>query len=184
MIFVILLFVFYKVKNQNDDNDTPTNNRYDSRGFDHNKIHENGTKFDDYGYDYYGYDADGFNCNGYNRVGRNRNNQYNRLFDVTSCKEEGFSNPRIYHIAISDHARERFCERLSIFDEQKMYNQACVAYKFGKSKRQIKKSSQYFVEKIENRYEDGIVLIYKGFIYVYSSDNVLITVYKNERIPL
>lgn len=42
----------------------------------------------------------------------------------------------------------------------------------------------FSVEEIESRYSDGIVLIYHGFIYMFSSENKLITTYRNDRIPL
>ena len=40
------------------------------------------------------------------------------------------------------------------------------------------------MEEREKNHENGVLLIYKGYIYVFSADNVLITVYKNDDIPL
>lgn len=161
-----------------------TKSKYDSRGFDHNHIHRNGTKYDDFGFDFYGYNSDGYNSDGYNACGKNNKGQYNRLFDAKSCDEEGFYDPKQHPIALSTHARERMKERLRIFDFQKMDKYAIDAYRFGRSKRQIKKSSAYLVDEIEQRDKNNIVLIYRNYIYIFSCENVLITVYKNDKIPL
>lgn len=158
--------------------------RYDSRGFDHNHIHRNGTKFDDHGYDYWGYDKSGYNRQGYNKKGRNRKGQYDRFFDTTACDEEGFLDPYEYPIGLPNHARERLAERLGINDPDKMELQAIAAYRYGRSKRQIKKTSAYLIEEIEQRHSNGVVLIYKNYIYLFSYDNELITVFKNDKIPL
>lgn len=32
--------------------------------------------------------------------------------------------------------------------------------------------------------KNSVVLIYRGYIYIFSDDNKLITVYKNDRLPL
>lgn len=164
----------------------PRNNRkyFDWRGFDHNHIHRNGTKYDDYGYDYYGYNALGYNRQGYNHLGKNAKGQYDRRFDTFSSTKEGFLDPEINPVVLSTHAKERFQERLGIFDVEKMQAFAEQAYRFGKSKRQIKPSSAYLVEELEQKYDESVILIYKGYIYIFSLDNVLKTVYKNERIPL
>ena len=114
---------------------------YDKRGFDHNQVHRNGTKYDDVGFDYYGYDVDGYNQHGYNRAGKNRKGQYDRFFDTKAYAEDGFCNPNRYPIALTTHAKERFRERLGINDSQKMIMLTKEAYRFGKSKRQIKKTS-------------------------------------------
>ena len=58
------------------------------------------------------------------------------------------------------------------------------AYRFGKSKCQIKKTSAYLIEEIEKRHQHGIVLIFRNYVYVFFCENVLITVYKNDKIPL
>ena len=158
--------------------------RYDSRGFDCNRIHKNGTKYDDFGFDFYGYDANGYNHQGYNRQGRNCKGQYDRFFDTTSSDVEGFYNPRIHKIFVTPHAAERFRERLGITDSQKMQKLATEAYRFGKSKRQIKKTSAYLVEEVEQKYDNSVVLIYRNVVYIFTCDNVLKTLYRNDRIPL
>lgn len=177
-LFAIILFLLFLPKKRK------SKSHYDKRGFSHNRIHKNGTKFDDYGYDYFGYDRNGYNQQGYNKFGKNQKGQYDRFFDTTSCEAEGFYNPRIYSIALSAHARERFAERLGISNLYKMETQTIDAYRFGKSKRQIKKTSAFLVEEIEQRHQNGIVLIFRNYIYVFSCENVLITVYKNDKIPL
>lgn len=179
VLIILIVFIVFRIKNTDEKE-----SKYNSRGFDHNRIHRNGTKYDDYGFDYYGYDADGYNQHGYNRNGKNSKSQYDRFFDTTSCEMEGFNNPNVYPIVLSTHARERFCERLGIKDSQKMEMFAIEAYRFGKSKRQIKKTSAYLVEEIENKYDNSVVLIYRNVIYIFSCDNVLKTLYKNEKIPL
>ena len=179
-IIIILIVLICFVLGNSDK----SKRKYNSRGFDHNKIHRNGTKYDDNGFDYYGFDANGYNQNGYNRKGKNCKGQYDRFFDTTSSEREGFNNPEVYPIVLSTHARERFCERLGIKDSQKMEMLAREAYRFGKSKRQIKKSSAFQVEEIENKYENSVVLIYQNVIYIFSCDNVLKTLYKNDKIPL
>lgn len=158
--------------------------RYDHRGFDHNHIHRNGTKYDDDGFDYAGFNADGFNRQGYNAFGRDVKGRYDRWHDTTSAAEEGFYPPGLYPVALTDHARLRLQERLRITDPVQMQNTAEAAYRFGKSKRQIKKTSGYWAEEIEQKHGNSAVLIYKNFIYVFSMENVLITVYRNDKIPL
>lgn len=158
--------------------------KYDRRGFDNNRNHKNGTKYDDFGFDFYGYDIEGYSKQGYNRYGKNRKGQYDRFFDITSCECEGFYNLKNYPITLTTHARERFCERLGITDFKKMDMFTIEAYRFGKSKRQIKKTSAYLVDEIEQNHDNSVVLIYKNTIYIFSCENVLKTVYKNNKIPL
>ena len=158
--------------------------QYDYRGFDWNHIHRNGTKYDDFGYDFYGYDAEGFNKQGYNKNGRNRSGKYDRYNDTTSNAEEGFSNPFDAPVALTDHAQKRFVERLGITDYATMRARTVSAYRYGKSKRQIKKTSAHLVEEIEQKYDNSVVLVYKNYIYVFTCENALKTVFKNERIPL
>ena len=177
LIAIILLVVFGANKHK-------SKGRYNRRGFDRNRVHKNGTKFDEYGYDYFGYDKDGYDQQGYNKFGKNEKGQYDRFFDTTSWENEGFYNPKEYPIALSTHARERFCERLGIYDAQKMDMQTLDAYRFGKSKCQIKKTSSYLVDEIEQKHENSVVLIYRNTIYIFSCDNVLKTLYKNDKIPL
>jgi hypothetical protein len=158
--------------------------RYDPRGFDHNRIHRNGTKYDDEGFDYAGFNAAGFNRQGYTAWGRDEKGRYDRLHDTTSPAEEGFYPPDAYPIAVTDHARLRLQERLGIKDPAQMEGAAAAAYRYGKSKRQIKKTSASLVDEIEQKHDNSAVLIYKNFIYVFSMENVLITVYRNDKIPL
>lgn len=179
ILIAIILFLVFTTKKSKKKKYS-----YDSRGFDNSRIHKNGTKYDDFGFDFYGYDIEGYNREGYNRIGKNIKGQYNRFFDTTACDNDGFYDPKVYPIAFSPHAKERFGERLGITDLQKMNMLTIDAYRFGKSKRQIKKTSAYLVDEIEQKYDNSIVLIYKNVIYIFSCDNVLKTLYKNDKIPL
>lgn len=172
--------------------------KYNSNGFDRKGRHKNGTKYDDFGYDARGYDKNGFdrqgydvkgydcvgyNRQGYNKFGKNAKGQYNRLFDLY-YSEDGFRNPRLYPIGVTNHARERMMERMHIQNVQDIEGISFDAYRYGKSKRQIKKSSSAIIEEIENRHKSSVLLVYRGYIFVFSDDNKLITVYRNDRIPL
>ncbi len=174
----------------------------DQRGFDRKGIHKNGTKYDDFGYDIKGfdkngynrygfdlngYDAHGFNDEGYNIDGRNSNGKYNRLYDKRSYiqdrySREGFLNPQIYHVELTNHAKERIYERYPNGNNINADKLAQEAYAYGKRSYQIMKTSASVLREIENRYENGIALIYKGYIYIFSEENVLITMYKNEKV--
>ena len=161
---------------------------YNSRGFDNNHLHKNGTKYDDFGFDYYGYDVSGYNANGYTAYGRDKNNRYNRMFDTYAFRnnefsEDRFRNPQIYPFSVSDHAKQRMAERVNITGFS-MLDLAFDAYCYGKSSRQLKKSSAIYVKEIEDKYDDSVVLIYRNYIYIFSTDNVLKTVYKNDKIIL
>ena len=173
-------------------------NKYNSRGFNRRGIHRNGTKFDDFGYDsrgydrngydrqgydQSGYDIEGYNRNGYNQTGKNRKGQYNRIFDA-HFEEDGFYSIRRYPLGVTAHARQRMIERIPAQNLCDLDKLAHEAYCYGKSKRQVKKSSAALIEEIENQHNNGRVLIYRGYIYIFSEENVLITVYKNDRIPL
>ena len=98
--------------------------------------------------------------------------------------QDGFYNYKRYPLGVSTHARQRMTERMNIKNPRDIDKLAREAYCYGKSKRQVKKSSAALIAEIENSHENGIVLIHKGYIYIFSEDNTLITVYKNERIPL
>ena len=171
---------------------------YNHRGFNKKGIHKNGTKYDESGYDYrgfdrngydsHGFDVDGFNrlgycIAGYNRQGKNQKGQYNRFYDL-NYSEDGFLDFRRYPIGVTNHARQRMMERMSIQNHRDMDKITQEAYCYGKSKRQVKKSSAVIMEEIEKSHGNGVLLIHKGYIYVFSENNVLITVYKNDRIPL
>ncbi len=129
-------------------------------------------------------DKSSFNRFGYNAYGKNEKGQYNRFYDTQSFKEEGFYSPQLYPIALTDHARERMYERLDLHTSKEMMINASNAYKYGKSKRQIKKTSAGLIDDIEQRYNGSKVLIYQNHVYIFTENNVLITVYKNYRIPL
>lgn len=186
LLIVLLIVAIVVLRRGRSEDTTPTipPSRYNDRGFDHNRIHRNGTKYDDCGFDYDGYNAKGYNAHGYTAKGRNEKGQYNRLYDTTSGPEEGFLSPTDHPVGISTHANERIMERLGIYDQQKLRETAKNAYKHGKSKRQIKKTSAYLVEELEKKHEGRIVLIYHNYIYIFAQDNSLVTVYKNDRIPL
>lgn len=118
------------------------------------------------------------------RLEKNAKGQYDRFYDTKSHDEEGFYDPRNYPIALTDHAQKRLQERLGIESLVEMRKCAVDAYRFGKSKRQIKKTSAALADEIEQKYENSIVLIYRNHIYVFTCENVLKTVFKNDRIPL
>lgn len=171
---------------------------YDSRGFDRKRLHRNGTRFDDTGFDFRGldaggfdrrgydlrgYDRRGFDRTGYDRHGKNAQGQYDRLHDP-EASADGFLDLRLYPIGVTTHARQRIAERLPARVSGNADALAQEAYRHGRSKRQIKKSSAALIEEIEARYENSVVLIHRGYIYIFSEENTLITVYKNDRIPL
>lgn len=156
---------------------------YDNRGFDHNHIHKNGTKFDDYGFDYWGYDAEGYCEKGYDRNGKNRKGQYNRIYDTYSA-QDGLNDVRFYPISITPHAQMRMRERLGITDYQEMNELVFDAYRFGKSKRQIRKSSAFLVEECERNHDGNIILIYHNIVFVFSKDNSVVSLFPNDKFPL
>lgn len=140
------------------------------------------TKYEDAGYDKNDFNIEGYNINGINAKGK-----YNRLYDKQSYinsdyNREGFLNPRIYPVVVGKHARERIYERhisASNIDADKLVRDA---YSYGKSAYQIKKTSAAELKEIEERHENGIALIYHGYIYIFSQDNKLITMYRNDKI--
>ena len=132
------------------------------------------------------YDSEGYNRQGYNEVGRNRQGKYNRYYDVKCYKtgsynEDGFLNMRIHPLYITPHAVERMKERLNLYEPSQMRANAFEAYQFGKSKRQLMKSERGIIEEKEQKH-GGVILIYRGFCYVFSENNGLKTVYKNDRV--
>jgi len=44
------------------------------------------------------------------------------------------------------------------------------------------KTSAANLKEIESRYDNGIALVFRGYIYIFSEKNVLITMYKNEKV--
>ena len=133
------------------------------------------------------YDNEGYNRQGYNEVGRNRQGKYNRYYNVKCYKtdlysEEGFLDIRRNPLYLTNHARERMRERMGINVTYKMAALAFEAYQFGKSKLQLMKSERAIIEEKELEYGDSVILIYRGFCYVFTENNGLKTVYKNDRV--
>ena len=133
------------------------------------------------------YDSEGYNRQGYNEVGRNRQCKYNRYYNVKCYKtdlysEEGFLDIRKNPLYLTNHARERMYERIGIKDSYRMDELAFEAYQFGKSKLQLMKSERGIIEDKEQEYGDSVILIYRGFCYVFTENNGLKTVYKNDRV--
>lgn len=94
--------------------------------------------------------------------------------------EDGFFDPNKYRFALTDHARERMAERLGIYDYDEMNELAFKAYKFGKSARQVNQKTATRLRKIETKNENSVALLYDGWVYIFSKENVLITVYENQ----
>ena len=133
------------------------------------------------------YDSEGYNRQGYNEVGRNRQGKYNRYYNVKCYKtdlysEEGFLDIRKNPLYLTNHARERMYERIGIKDSHRMNELAFEAYQFGKSKLQLMKSERGIIEDKEQEYGDSVILIYRGFCYVFTENNGLKTVYKNDKV--
>lgn len=133
------------------------------------------------------YDSEGYNQQGYNEVGRNRKGKYNRYYNVKCYRtdlysEEGFLDIRKYPLYLTNHARDRMAERLGITDYRKMEALAFEAYQFGKSKLQLMKSERAIIEEKEQESGNVVILIYRGYCYVFTENNGLKTVYKNDRV--
>lgn len=133
------------------------------------------------------YDSEGYNWQGYNEVGRNRQGKYNRFYNVKCYKtnlysEEGFLDIRKNPLYLTNHAQERMYERMGISDSCRMKEIAFEAYQFGKSKLQLMKSERGIIEEKELEYGDSVILIYRGYCYVFTENNGLKTVYKNDRV--
>lgn len=133
------------------------------------------------------YDSEGYNRQGYNEVGRNRQGKYNRYYNVKCYKtdlysEEGFLDIRKNPLYLTNHARERMYERMNIKESYRMDELAFEAYQFGKSKLQLMKSERGIIEDKEQEYGDSVILIYRGYCYVFTENNGLKTVYKNDRV--
>lgn len=135
------------------------------------------------------YDSEGYNLQGYNEVGRNRQGKYNRYYNV-KCYEtdlysdEGFLDVRENPLYLTNHARERMQERMNIKNFYEMEGLAKEAYQFGKSKMQLMKSERGIIEEKEQEYGDSVILIYHGYCYVFTENNGLKTVYKNDRVRI
>ena len=133
------------------------------------------------------YDSEGYNRQGYNEVGRNRQGKYNRYYNVKCYKtdlysEEGFLDIRKNPLYLTNHARERMYERMNIKESYRMDELAFEAYQFGKSKLQLMKSESGIIEDKEQEYGDSVILIYRGYCYVFTENNGLKTVYKNDKV--
>ena len=133
------------------------------------------------------YDSEGYNRQVYKEVGRTRQGKYNRYYNVKCYKtdlysEEGFLDIRKNPFYITNHARERMYERMGIRDSYRMQELAFEAYQFGKSKLQLMKSERGIIEEKEQEYGDSVILIYRGYCYVFTENNGLKTVYKNDRV--
>ena len=133
------------------------------------------------------YDSEGYNQQGYNEVGRNRQGKYNRYYNVKCYKtnlhsEEGFLDIHENALYLTNHARKRMYERMGINDADRMWELAFEAYQFGKSKLQLMKSERGIIEEKEMEYGDSVILIYRGYCYVFTENNGLKTVYKNDRV--
>ena len=75
-------------------------------------------------------------------------------------------------------------ERMGINDTQRMNELAFEAYQFGKSKLQLMKSEREIIEEKELEYGDSVILIYRDYCYVFTENNGLKTVYKNDRVKI
>lgn len=170
---------------------------YDARGYDRNGYDwqgynakgYNAAGYDRFGYDIQGYDENGYDRRGYNVYGRDLYGQYNRLYDVADFADslyssEGFLSPQRYPVGVTYHAKQRIQERMQGRAGGDVQALAVKAYSFGRSARQLKRTSARMVQELQEQHENGVVLIYRGYVYIFSSDNQLITVYRNERIPL
>lgn len=126
---------------------------------------------------------------GYDKNGKNDQGKYNRFYDVKAFQSDrhnadGFLDPRKYLVGLTDHGRQRMTERLGIQYYDEMYNLVFEAYQFGKSVRQVPASAAAQMEEKQKKYGNGIPLLYRNHLYVFSPDNVLITVCKNDDIVL
>lgn len=83
---------------------------------------------------------------------------------------------------LTNHARERMHERMGIKDPHRMNELALEAYQFGKSKLQLMKSERGIIEEKEQKYGNSVILIYRGYCYVFTENNGLKTVYKNDSV--
>ena len=95
-------------------------------------------------------------------------------------KKDGFLSPLRYPLGVTDHARERFAERLNVCQFSKMDKMTRDAYKYGKSPRQLTGRLAKRLEDIAGRYGDNVAILHKDCIYIFSPDNSLITLYKKD----
>lgn len=163
---------------------------YNRAGFDrsgYNRLGYDKSGFNRSGFNAKGYDVNGFDADGYNAAGKNARGQYDRFFDRDAFgggihSVEGFWSPRIYTVSLSTHAKERMRERMGLVSEQDMMKLALEAYRYGKSSRQVMRSVAAKIEEKEQTHGESVILLYRNYVYVFSLDNCLITVYPNEYI--
>lgn len=85
------------------------------------------------------------------------------------------------NIPITNHFVDRYRERVAKTSAERISKFANDAYRDGKNGEDIKNSQLRRLIDYKNGADDGILKIYKGFIYVFSAvDNAAITIY---RIP-
>jgi hypothetical protein len=73
---------------------------------------------------------------------------------------------------------------MGIDDVYKIDVLAFEAYQSGKSKLQLMKSERRIIEEKEQKYGDSVILIYHGYCYVFTENNGLKTVYKNDKVKV
>lgn len=85
-------------------------------------------------------------------------------------------------VALTDHAVARMEERMGIKSESKMLRLAKDAYRYGKRAKHLPKKTAAKIRKKQRKYGGSTIAVYNGFMYVFSKDRALITVYKDESI--
>jgi len=98
--------------------------------------------------------------------------------------EDGFMPLSESPIVLTNHAIERYRERLSFCDLHTMNQDAEHAYLYGKTALQVPKTTASRLIDIENRHETEhedpiIALLYANRIYIFTDKNVLVTLYPN-----
>lgn len=83
-------------------------------------------------------------------------------------------------VALTDHAIMRMKERMGIRNEDRMLHLAQQAYRYGSRAEDLSRKAAILMRKKQKEYGNSTMVIHKGFIYVFSNDRVLITVYKND----
>ena len=110
---------------------------------------------------------------------KNDSSRGNKSYIRENYRRDGFLNPQDYPVALTNHARDRIRERVGNVDADKLTREA---YVYGKSSYQMMRTSAAILKEIEERHENGIALLYRGYIFIFSEENVLITMYKNEKV--
>ena len=82
----------YDSRGFDKDGNHKNGTKYDDRGFDKDGNHKNGTKYDDEGYDVDGYDKDGYNKDGYDRNGNKKATDEGPTYDGTNSSNSSSSN--------------------------------------------------------------------------------------------